>query len=650
MTRGWVVLAGALLLALPWNEAGDDPSGLALVHLLALGACLAAPWAPRPPLAGGFGAGWLAAFLAWGALGALREGNRFSAALEVWDQAVPALWLVAVAHAPLAAPARRRLAGALVAAASVHAAWALALRLAGGERTGGAFVNANFLAAHLNVALPVALWLLARRARAPCAPGAASQRSLYADGLLGAAALLLAAALFATGSRGGLLGTAAGLAVAVPWMRLAHSARVRPRVAALAAAALLAGIAAGGILWTRTRNLQADPFRFQRLQIWARSAGVWGEHFWRGAGPGQLQWIAPSRNFPLEERPFRYARVWTSAHSTPLQLAAEEGAAGLLLAGGFLVALGRSLRARASLLEGGAAGAALAALAAVGVHALVDTPLENTAVTLSLATLAGLALGPAAPGPRAEDAARGGRARPLAARAGPAGLAALAVIVWGAVLAPWMAHRCVLRFQAEPDARRALAALQRALRLNPYQHAYHFQMGRIAWTARGALDLRRVAAAERLLERASALNPNDGRADLERGRVMAQAALTGVLPPAPALRAALRRYEEASRRRRLDPIARQEAGLAALRLGDFARARAEAEAALALEPNFLDAHLLRADAALRAGARGEARAALAEFRAASGRLSGFAPSSDYEEVLLKYNDAVSGRLERELSR
>lgn len=643
MSRAWWTLSAALLLALPWNEIRNDPTGLAIVHLIALAALLVAPTAPRLPLAGGFGAGWLLALVAWGALSALRPGNRFSAALEVWDQWIPALWLVTMAHVPMAAPARRRLAGILVLGAGAHAAWALVQRLSAGERTGGAFVNPNFLAAHLNIALPVALWLmLEARGGRRRTPGTRAFGAVLA--------LILVATLFATGSRGGLLGTAAALAAILPWGGLVAAARRHPRRAALVALLLAAGLAAGGALWARSRALGSDPYRYQRVQIWRQIAALWGERFWAGTAPGQLQWIAPAYNFPLEDRPFRYSRVWTSAHSTPLQLAAEEGMIALALAAAFVIALARALGARARTAGGGPARAALAALAGLCAHALVDTPLDHAAVGLSLATLAGLALAPALPGAGAGAAERGGPARPLASRAGAAGLVALAVAAWGAVVSPGVAHLYQRRFHREEDPRRALQALQSAVRFNPYQHAYLFQLGRIAWTARGDLNLRRVAVAELLLERASGLNPNDGRAERERGRVMTQAALAGILPSDSALRAALRRYEKAGRRWPLDPIVRQEAALAALRLGDFARARAEAEAALALEPNFLDARLLLADAALRAGQPAGARAALEGFRAARKRLRDYAPANEYEEVLLKYNDAVSGRLERELAR
>jgi len=630
---GWIG-AGALILFLPWNEAGDHPTGLALAHLLALAAILCLPCAGRARLAGGIGISWLAAFLVWGALGALRPGHRFSSILELWDQLVPALWLVAMAHAPLAAPARRRLAALVAASAALHALWVLWLRAALGARTGGAFVNANFMAAHLNVAWPAALWLL-------------WQARGKVRTLLTATLLVMAAALFASGSRGALLGALAAAALFVPWSGLGAGFAARSRRAALAATLVVAGLAAGAALWIRSGNLQADPYRFDRLRIWGATASIWGAHPWVGVGPGQLQWIAPAHKFPLQNQPFRYSRLWTSAHSTPLQLVAEEGLLGLLMAGAFVLCLTRALASRSRMMGGDAARAALAALAAVAVQGLVDTPLENTAVTLALATLVGLALGPQLPGAPAVESRRGGQARPFARRIGLAGAAALAAGLWGAVVAPWVAHRAIQRFQAESEPRRALAHLERALRWNPYQHAYQFQLGRIIWTARGRLDRRRVAAAERVLARASRLNPHDGRADLERGRLLAQAAADGVMPSESALRAALRRYEEAARRRPLDAPSRKEAGIAALRLGDPGRARAEAVAALELEPNFLDAHLLLADAELRAGNAAPARAALDAFRQARARLASYAAANEYEELMLKYNDAVSARLERE---
>jgi O-antigen ligase len=634
LRRLWPALVALTLVLLPWYELGDPPTGLAVVHLLALAAILLTPTLAPAPLAGGMGTGWLAAWLAWVALSALGGGYRFSALLETWNHWVAVLWFLALAHAPLAAPQRRRLVAVLAAAAALHAAWALERSLAGGQRSGGAFVNANFLAAHLNVALPAAVWL------------AVAGRG-WRRWLAGGASALLAAALFTSGSRGGLwLGTIAALAVAVPYRRIGPAVRSHPRLAAAGLLAAAAGIGLGVAAWIELRDLGADPYAYHRLKIWERSLAVWRDHPWAGVGAGQLQWVAPALQFPLEEGPFRYSRFWTSAHSTPLHLLAERGIIGALLGAGFLLALLRALRARSRSEQGGLARASIAALAAVGAHGIVDTPMESAAVTFFLAAFLGLALGPSLAGAGAEERAGASRTRTVALRFGVPGLALIAMAAWGALAAPWIAHRAFLRFGRETDPRRALAAVQQALRWNPHQAFYAYGFGRAVSRASGSLGPRQVALAEIWLEQASALNPFDGRSDTERGHLMKRAAEEGALPVEAALRAALRRYEEAMRRRPLDARIRLYAGIAALRLGDLRRAGADAQAALDLEPSFLDALLLRADAEARSADKGRTRDTLRRFREARAALASWEPRNEYERDLVKYNEPVLVRLER----
>jgi O-antigen ligase len=637
MTRGWWVAAAALILFLPWQEAGDAPTGLAVVSGLALAALLLTPTVPRPALAGGMGAGWLVGLIAWGALSALRPGYQLAAALVVWSQLVPALWLLALTRAPLAGPSRRGLAALVVLAAILHAAWALAAMATSGGRAHGAFVNPNLLAASLYGALAVAL--------AGLWEGAARRRTLAA-----AAAVILGATLFATGSRGGLLGALVVLALSLPYRRLARAAASDPRQAAVAVVLLGALAISGGVMWARRRQLDVDPYRFHRLQIWSSAASAARPHPWIGVGVGQLESLAPAHQFPLPDQPFHYSRRWTSAHSAVVQLTVEEGILGLALAGAFLLCLGRALAARARTAQGGLARAALAAVAAAGVHGLFETILESPAVTLSLATLAGLALAPGVAGDGAEDAGRGGRARPWAQRAGAPGLVALAVSLWGAIVAPTLAHRAYLRFAAEDRPLQALEFLQQALRWNAYQPEYALRLGQSLWRSEPQLELRRLALAERWLERASLLNPHDARAETERGHLMMQAAAVGALPPESALRAALRRYERAEQRQPLDPRLKIQAGIAALRLGDLERARAQARAGLDLEPNFLDAWLLAADAEMRAGDREAARRDLYSFQQARRRVQAVAPANEYEKNLVQYNEAVQRDLEEALRR
>lgn len=631
--RTAALLLALVLFLLPWQEMGDQRTLPDLVQIVLLAAILLLPTAPRPLLSGGTGAGWLLAFVAWGALGILRPGYRFSAALEIWEQALAALCFLALAHSPLVELLRRRLAGVLVAGASLQAVWALAL--SDGERLSGSFVNRNFLAAYLNIALAVALaGCYARRGR---------------DRLIaGAVALLLGSGVVLTGSRGGWIGLAAVLAASLLLGLITSGRRVSRRqiVATLAGALLLAGL--GAALSFGVRRGEVDPYRYKRISIWKAALSATAQRPWSGLGPGQLKWMAPRHNFPLEGEPFRYSRRWKSAHSMPLQRLAEEGVIGLVLAAGFLIVVLRALRGRALSAGGGLARAALAALAGLLVQGAVDTPAEHPAVLLSMAALAGLALPPPDYGSGSSGSGTGGESPPLARRLGVPGLAVLVLAVWGLLVAPWMAHRAWLEFSRDTDGIPALASLERALEWTPYHRDYAYRLGRTAARASRSLNLEQMAFADNTLARAAQIDPHDDRADAERGKLMMRAAAEGVIPAPSALRAAGRRFEEAMRRDPLNPRLRLSAALAALRLGEHERARDLARSALELEPNFLDAHLMAADASAQMGDDDSAHQALERFRAARRALRDHVPRNRYEEDLVKYNDAVLRGLEERL--
>ncbi len=193
-----------------------------------------------------------------------------------------------------------------------------------------------------------------------------------------------------------------------------------------------------------------------------------------------------------------------------------------------------------------------------------------------------------------------------------------------------------------------LDSLQRALEWNPHHRDYAYTLGLTAARSSRELSLEQLAYADNSLARAARIDPHDDRAQTERGNLMMRAAAEGVVPAESALRAALRRYEEALRRDPLNPRLYLSAGLASRRLGEFDRAREFAHSAAALEPNYLDAHLLAADASQQIGEIKAARRELDRFEVARRTLRGHRPRNRYEEDLVKYNDAVLRGLQESL--
>lgn len=192
---------------------------------------------------------------------------------------------------------------------------------------------------------------------------------------------------------GSVVGSAAALGVLLCSLA---TARARRRILGLAGFALATALVAGGA-WAvagdalpqgLTVSLQ-DRLTEHRVRLWQDAAGIAGEHPVLGAGPGQFGELSPT----VQQSP----DLDGTPHSAPLQLAAEQGAVGVVLLGALyawmLYGLGRSSRSTAVVLSAGAA------LTALGVLASVGDCLSHTAVTAGAGLLAGLATARAASEP-----------------------------------------------------------------------------------------------------------------------------------------------------------------------------------------------------------------------------------------------------------
>ncbi len=172
-----------------------------------------------------------------------------------------------------------------------------------------------------------------------------------------------AAALLLTGSRGAMLGLAAGAA--------ALAVRRRPRITlrrAALAGALLAGLAgfyfspAGVLLRARTRWYREDPGGGGRLTLWGDTLRMAGSRWLAGYGPETF-----SSRFPrfeseglAKEFPDRY---YESPHNLFLDALAGQGVPGLLalaLLAALALRAARGAGARAEALAAGFAGALIA--------------------------------------------------------------------------------------------------------------------------------------------------------------------------------------------------------------------------------------------------------------------------------------------------
>jgi O-antigen ligase len=387
----------------------------------------------------------------------------------------------------------------------------------------GSYVNHNHFAGLAAMATLLAAglaWGHARRAGEPTPVSIG----------LGGLALALAATLFASRSRGGLLALGAGLAALLAlraleagWREqraglpgLAWGAGVMLATGLGAAFLLVPGETRAHLLGTFTGAGAADTSSQYRLDTAAATLRLFASRPLVGSGFGAYaDAVTPHKRAHGEVRT-------THAESDLLEAAAEGGLVGLALLVWLLASAWRGLRERLrhghDALHNGLVAGAASALCALAVHSLFDFNLRLPANALVASSLLGLVAAGRAPAAREEPGVSTGPGR-RGLRLGAAFLLALlaAGVGWRALGAGRLE-----RASALPAAQR-LGALERVVAAHPWSPE--------AWRARGLAwrDQRRtrhptsagprLARAERDLTRALELRPGWADAWAERGWV-----------------------------------------------------------------------------------------------------------------------------------
>lgn len=243
----------------------------------------------------------------------------------------------------------------------------------------GSFVNRHNFAAYMEMALALPLGLLFVGA----VPR--DKRLLYATavGLMGVALLL-------SGSRGGLVALVAEVFFLVI---LTSKAKTANQIALkVALAAVLFAVIAGGAIFiggesslTRLAETAAsDDVTTNRTHIWSVTLAVIKNNFPLGAGIGAF-----AAAYTPYDSMSGVERV-EQAHNDYLQVLADAGLVGLLLAGFFIYSLfrtGLETVKTDNIFRRGVAAGALAGCFAILVHSLFDFVLHTTAVTVLFLTL-----------------------------------------------------------------------------------------------------------------------------------------------------------------------------------------------------------------------------------------------------------------------
>ena len=537
------------------GEGGASAPSLLVQHLILAAAVVAAVVSPRDSSCvarRGPATVWLG-FAGAVAIGALFVPYAFAAWLVLVEVAAFGVlaWLACGEPAALA----RLLPWGVAVLTVGHGLAALVQKAGGTTRPASTFLNPSHLGAWLAAGVLVLTSSALDRRESRIVRGVC---------VAGIAAAL--AGIFVSGSRGALLGLAAGAAVLVAsaWAELSSTSRRRW----LAGAALLV-LAAGAGVAARFRA-DADPYRFHRTRIWPASLRAVAESPWRGTGPGQFAVAAANLNFPNEATPLRYERGFRTPHSDLVRAFSEFGLpAGLLAiaAGGLLAAAAIRRRLTLSPLERGAF-AALAALAAQG---LVDDLSTRPAIVALAAACCGLLLAC----PREANSPR---------YAGWAAAVLLAGVLGAGEIAgylSWSAIRALPPGRLD-DAR--LTSLRRSIAWNPMQPAGFERLASHALGDGTSWTLADYASAREAAEHARRLQPADAFYTRALARIEASACLS-LLPFTAVRERAARLYEQAHALSRYDAGIPLEEAKFLLQSGDLPGARLAAEHTLRIEPN-----------------------------------------------------------------
>ncbi|MCW2991075.1 MAG: hypothetical protein JWM73_1669, partial [Solirubrobacterales bacterium] len=177
------------------------------------------------------------------------------------------------------------------------------------------------------------------------------------------------------------------------------------------------------------QDKQFDPVRLvstnsgNRWSWWKEAAGAWSDRPLAGWGAG---------SFALLHLRYRHDTLpVTQAHSMPMQLLAETGIVGLLLAYGAILALLAAAISRTRAMAGGRRDLAIALLAACAawlVHGVYDWDFNIPAVTAPVLVMLGIIAGGPDPRRRPEPALLGAQEPRFAPRAALVGVATLLAI------------------------------------------------------------------------------------------------------------------------------------------------------------------------------------------------------------------------------
>lgn len=466
--------------------------------------------------------------------------------------------------------------------------WAISQGWNGQARPAGTFFNPNFLAGYL-----AAIWCILLGMLLHAKVGRGGERLMA--GRVGIAVMLCAgavllSAIVVTGSRGGLLALAAGLAVTV-CLRFGWKGLVG--VAVLVAVAL----ATPNPLSHRIRaEHAANPVSYARWQMWTTAARQMSDHPF-GIGLGLYQYVYPRYAFPIEGQVARYGKVAQTPHSEYAQIGVELGVLALAVFCWGIWRVAAEVRALATYRfrrwQRGIMVGMIGATVSILVHAAVDSNLHEPGIVMVLI----LCVAVLSSARRLSGGAPPGRAIPIRHPMLWSGLVVVAIALAAMLIlrlgVAWMAFEAGSRALERGNPDRAIELMGQAVALDPGKALYHSSLAAARFQVfQQTRDRARLVAVVDGLTTATSLNPLSAKPFKVLGDVYG--VLAGAGPPEERrrwLELARDAYRQAIEREPFNPSHRLELGRLLLALGEQTDAELAVRNAVDIEPNYLPGRL-----------------------------------------------------------
>ncbi len=535
--------------------------------------------------------------------------------------------------------------------AIVQGAWLKTLR------PSGTFFNPNFLAGYLVAAWSILLGYLSYGIR----KNSWKKRQKGSLSFVGFAALILMmaflmVAILWTGSRGAILAlfAATGLIVVVR-----HGCRGIGICVLLIALLLLAPSPFRERLQAEHEQNRAS---YARWQIWQSSVHEIIDHPF-GIGIGLSQYVYPRYALPIEGQITRYGKVAQTAHNEYLQMGVELGIASLAIfcLGVILVAKDAVwiLRQRLWRWQRGLIVGVSGAIAAVLIHAGVDSNLHEPAVAIVLIFSVGIILSTRQ---LVEGAWKPGSMIPVKLRRimlmigiGVVGIVGITVVRLGVAWAAYEAGSRALESQNFPAA---IKSYQTAVAFDSAKALYHSSLGAAHFQVfQQTHSLQSGQAVVDELQLAIQLNPLDGRLFGLLGHVYMNFSLSLSPPDSTAnvaseqrlswLRAARTAYQRAIELEPFTPFYLLELGKIYQELGEHETAEAYVKRGIELEPNYLPGREWLATIYLKTGRLAQANDEYREILERQRRYDSWSKDAAESRFLTADVSSLAAALERE---